>query len=316
MLPVGVHASIGVINATRSGAITAARCGATIVSSGATDMDFTAARRITPDGVGNHTKAVVGVGKLARGAQGGIVAAVCTVVVMVRPGHPWPLLLAANRDERTDRAWDPPGAHWPDRPGTIGGRDRLGNGSWMACRGGVFAAVLNRPGSLGPQAGKLSRGVLPLDALESPSAAAAAEDLARLDAGQYRTFNVIVADAEGAWFARGRGAGRPEVRGLDPGLHMITAHDPNDPASARTRAHLPRFQSASPPDPGAGSWQDWMNCLQDRSGPRGAAINVPSEQGFGTVCASLAAVSSDRRPVWLFAAGPPDEAPFRPVSLP
>jgi len=31
--------------------------------------------------------------------------------------------LGGNRDERLDRAWDPPGAHWSDRPGLIGGRD-------------------------------------------------------------------------------------------------------------------------------------------------------------------------------------------------
>jgi hypothetical protein len=45
------------------------------------------------------------------------------------------------------------------------------------------------------------------------------------------------------------------------------------------------------------------------------AVNVPGEGGFGTVCASLAAVSESREAVWLFAAGPPDEAPFRPVLL-
>ena len=43
----------------------------------------------------------------------------CTVVLLHRPGHAWPLLLAAIRDERIDRAWDPPAAHWPDRPGVV-----------------------------------------------------------------------------------------------------------------------------------------------------------------------------------------------------
>ena len=239
----------------------------------------------------------------------------CTVIVLVRPGHAWPLLFAANRDERTDRLWDLPGPHWPDRPGVVGGRDRLGSGTWMAHRDGVFAAVLNRPGSLGPQEGKRSRGELPLLALESGSAAAAADALAGLDAAAYRTFNMVIADAEGAWFVRGAGSGRPAVRGLDPGLSMVTAHDPNDHASPRTRVHLPHFQAAPPPDPGRGDWQSWTRLLADRSGPRGVAVNVPGEGGFGTVCASLAAVSESRDAVWLFAAGPPDEAPFRPVLL-
>ncbi|MBR0678152.1 NRDE family protein, partial [Roseomonas alkaliterrae] len=87
----------------------------------------------------------------------------CTVIVLRRPHHPWPLLLAANRDERLDRPWDPPAAWWPESPGLIGGRDRSAGGTWMALGpGGVVAAVLNRPGSLGPEAGKRSRGELPL----------------------------------------------------------------------------------------------------------------------------------------------------------
>jgi len=243
-------------------------------------------------------------------------AAVCTVIVLVRPGHAWPLLLAANRDERLDRPWDPPGAYWQERSGVIGGLDRLGRGTWMAMRGGVVAAVLNRPGSLGPADGKRSRGELPLLALDERSAAAAAESLARLDAVRYRTFNKVLADAEGAWFVRGLGRGRPEVRGLDPGLHMVTAHDPDDPANARALRHLPHFQAAAPPDPASGDWAAWIALLGDRSGARGAAINVPGEGGFGTVCASLVGVSETGEARWLFAAGPPDEAPFRPVSLP
>ncbi|HEY0181937.1 MAG TPA: NRDE family protein, partial [Rhodopila sp.] len=101
----------------------------------------------------------------------------CTVVVLVRPDL---ILLAANRDERLERPCDPPAAWWDDRPGVIGGRDRLGGGTWMAMnRHGVVATVLNRPGTLGPAIGKRSRGELPLMALEHATAAAAAHSLAR-----------------------------------------------------------------------------------------------------------------------------------------
>lgn len=186
----------------------------------------------------------------------------------------------------------------------------------MAMRGGMVAAVLNRPGSLGPLAGKRSRGDLPLLALEQDSAADAAAVIGELDAGEYRTFNLVLGDSETAWFVRGAGTGRPGVRCLDPGMHMVTAHDPNDVASPRTRRHLPRFGSARLPDPDSGGWESWISLLQDRSGPRGAAINVPAEGGFGTVCSSLAACSAAGRAVWLFAAGPPDEAPFQAVTLP
>jgi uncharacterized protein with NRDE domain len=185
----------------------------------------------------------------------------------------------------------------------------------MTLRGGRFAGVLNRPGSLGPLGGKRSRGELPLLAAERNSAAAAADAVGQLEAAEYRTFNLVLADPDGVWFVRGAGSGRPSVRGLEAGLHMITAHDPNDSTSPRVRTHLPRFQSAAVPDPGQGEWQSWIRLLGDRSGMRSEAINVPAQGGFGTVSASLAAVSESRASVWLFAAGPPDVEKFESVSL-
>ena len=77
----------------------------------------------------------------------------CTLVLLRRPGHPWPLLLAANRDEMVDRPWAPPGRHWPDRPEVVAGLDRTAGGSWLGLNDhGVVAAILNRRGSLGPAA--------------------------------------------------------------------------------------------------------------------------------------------------------------------
>ena len=232
----------------------------------------------------------------------------CTVIVLVRPGHAWPLLLAANRDERLDRPWDPPGRHWPQRPRLVAGRDRLGGGTWMAIEDGRLAAVLNRPGSLGPQPGKRSRGGLPLLALADEDA------MLSLDAAQYRTFNMVIADRRGARFVRGQGTGRAEGWALPPGLSIITAHDPNDLGSPRTARHLPRFAAAAVPAPP--DWSAWQALLADDAGPRAAALNVPPRDGFGTTSASLVGIPEAGPPVWLFAAGPPDRAPFEPVALP
>ncbi len=236
----------------------------------------------------------------------------CTVVVLIRPGHAWPLVLAANRDEMLDRAWDPPASHWPDRPRVIAGRDRSGGGTWLGVNGaGVVAAVLNRPGSLGPAAGKRSRGELPLLALEKDTAIEAAAAVACLNAAEWRSFNLVLADTSGAIFIRGLGHGRPQAQPLLPGLHMVTAHDPDDPESPRVARHLARFRAATPPEPG--NWRAWQEILADRSGPPGEQINVTPRGGFGTVCSSLLAIPRAGSPVWLFAAGPPHEAPFTPV---
>jgi Transport and Golgi organisation 2 len=239
---------------------------------------------------------------------------VCTVVLLIRPGHAWPLVLAANRDEMLDRAWDPPAGHWPSYPGVIAGRDRSAGGTWMGLnRHGVVAAVLNRQGSLGPAAGKRSRGELPLLALLHRSAPDAATAIAALDASAWRSFNLVLADSRGASFVRGLGQGHPQVQPLAPGLHMVTAHDPDDPNSPRVARHLARFQTAPPPTPG--DWRAWQAILADRTGPSGEQINVEPRGGFGTVCSSLLALPADGPPIWLFAAGPPDQAAFRPVTL-
>jgi len=237
----------------------------------------------------------------------------CTVVVLIRPGHAWPLLLAANRDEMLERAWDPPAAYWARQPGVIAGRDRSAGGTWMGInRHGVAAAVLNRPGSLGPAAGKRSRGELPLLALEAGSAGEAASAIAALDAGRWRSFNLVLADRTGAVFVRGLGHGQPEAVPLSPGLHMITAHDPDDFDSPRVARHLPRFLAATAPEPP--DWRDWQAILGDRSGTSGEQLNVVPRGGFGTVCSSLLGLPREGSAAWLFAAGAPDQAPFLPVG--
>lgn len=242
----------------------------------------------------------------------------CTVILLRRPGHAWPLLLAANRDEKLDRGWDAPARHWPDRPGVVGGRDRTGGGTWMALRGGVVAAVLNRPGSLGPAPGKRSRGELPLMALEAGTAAEAAARITALDAGAWRPFNMVVADADNAVFLRGLGQGRPQALDLPAGISMVTAHDPNDLASPRIARHLPRFHAAPPPDPGRDAWAGWEALLADRGfGAEGigGALNVPPVEGFGTVCASLVALGAAGSVIWRFCAEAPAPGGFATLAL-
>src|SRR6185437_1688425 len=237
----------------------------------------------------------------------------CTVVLLHRPGHAWPLMLAANRDERLDRPWDPPAEWWTARPGVIGGRDRSAGGTWMAMnRPGMVAAILNRPGTLGPAAGKRSRGDLPLMALEHDNARAAAKALAVLDAGEWRGFNMVLADARQAIFVRGVGHGRPMTVALPAGVSMVTAHDPNDMESPRVARHLARFQAATAPE--QDDWAAWRSILSDRTGDAGEQINVVPRGGFGTVCSSMMALPAKGEPVWWFAPGPPDRTPFKVVA--
>jgi hypothetical protein len=261
----------------------------------------------------------------------------CTVVVLFRPGHAWPVILAANRDEMITRPWLPPARHWPDRPRVVAGRDELAGGTWLGLNDdGMLAAVLNRRGSLGPQPGMRSRGELPLEALDHADARSAADALVHVEPRSYRAFNMVIADRTAAFWLRLKGEGEGANGGgtadrrkvarvvesfpIPSGLSMITAYERNDPASHRIRLHFPRFERAAPPDPGAGDWAEWRALLASHEhaaggGPRGAMTIAP-DQGYGTVSSSLIALPAraDVKPVWLFAPGAPDSVPFAPVA--
>ena len=248
----------------------------------------------------------------------------CTLVILRRPGHDWPVLIAANRDEMIDRTWLPPGRHWPDRKQVSAGQDLLAGGSWLGINDdGVCAGILNRTGALGPAAGKRSRGELVLDALDHADASAAAAALAAIDGRAYRSFNLVVADANDAFWLRHDGSGAPLARALPAGLSMFTARERNDRGSARIRAHLAAFDSAAAPDPERDAWQSWAALLargRDASGGDSkAAMCIEPMGGFGTVNASLIALPHAGRPglapVWLFANGPPNNYAFEKIEI-
>jgi hypothetical protein len=243
----------------------------------------------------------------------------CSILLLVRPGHDWPLLAAANRDEMESRPWDAPGRHWPDRPEVLAGRDRLADGSWLGLNDhGVMAAILNRPGTLGPASGKRSRGELVLEALDHADAVDAAQALIALAPGAYRAFNLVIADNRDAfWLSNDER--RVTLAELPPGFSMITAHDRNDTSSPRIARYLPRFEAAPVPDPAAGDWHGWTDLLAERRPERPReGMTVVTDTGYGTVSSALIALpasgSEERRPVFLFAAGRPGEAPYEPAG--
>ena len=276
----------------------------------------------------------------------------CTLMILRQPGAPWPLLVAANRDERRSRPWRAPARHWPDRPEVVAGLDVLAGGSWLGVNDyGVVAAVLNRVGTLGPAAGKRSRGELVLEALDHPDAATAALALSDLDPDAYRPFNLVIADRHDAYWLRHAGtlpdfgfraadgswreiepirlpgqhpAGGTERRGgaiecrpLASGFSMLTARDLNDPASARIRHYLPRFQAADVPDPGRDEWSAWEDLLADRKGPDddpANAMTIVTDTDYGTVCSTLVALPAEGSARMLFAGGCPGTAKFEPVA--
>ena len=256
----------------------------------------------------------------------------CTVVILRRPRSPWPVLMAANRDEQLSRPWRPPARHWPDRADVVAGLDELAGGTWMGINdAGVVACILNRHGTLGPLVDKRSRGELVLEALDHGDARDAAKALSRIDPNAYRPFNLVIADNRDAWWLALTAVGQEtgagvRVEPIPDGFSMFTAGNRNDSNDSRIAAHLPRFEAAQVPDPETGTWDSWR-ALMGAGAPPGAeataAMSFSTDTGYGTSSASLLALPSvaashgahPKRPIWLFAAGRPESAPFQPVAL-
>jgi uncharacterized protein with NRDE domain len=251
----------------------------------------------------------------------------CTLVLLRRPGHDWPLVLGANRDEMIERPARPPGRHWPDRPEVVAGMDELAGGSWLGLNDhGVVAAILNREGSLGPAPGQRSRGELVLEALDHADALEAAMALGDIDPRAYRSFNMMLADNRDAFWLRHAdptGSLPVEVQALGPGLAMIASGDLDDTQKPRLRRFRPRFAAAAAPDPGSAGWAAWESLLGDDStepehGDR-SAMRFSAEGGFATLSSAMialpAAARAGIRPVFRFRRWQPAPGPWEDVAL-
>ncbi|MFD2208059.1 NRDE family protein [Kiloniella antarctica] len=255
----------------------------------------------------------------------------CTVTLLRRPGHIWPLLFAGNRDEMSDRPWQKPARHWDDRPDVVAGLDEMAGGSWLGVNDfGLLACVLNRHGSLGPAVDKRSRGELVLEALDHADSYDAAIALADLNPKAYKNFNLIIADYKKAFWLRNdndKGTGGIEIFPIPKGVFMITAGDGNDD-SPRIQLHKKDFEKTIP-DPEKNDWSGWQEILSRENDDPQKAMTIVSSSDitpsvFQTSSSSLIAlpapetVTQEKTPAktqWLFADGKLGKALFEDVSI-
>jgi hypothetical protein len=236
----------------------------------------------------------------------------CTAVVSFDPSSPVPLLLAGVRDEYTDRAWVPPGPHWPDRPGLLGGRDLLAGGTWLAVNPAErrVGCVLNGCGPAAPLEGRISRGDLPLRA-------AATGKIGSLDLVRVDPFHLICAEPDSVKVWSWNGSDLTEEQ-LEPGLHLVVNSGLNgagacaggsipqaglDGMTARMGHFRPLLERAVRPEPGeAGStaeaWGDWLPIFEGAGIPaedlRALLIRRDlGERVFASTSVSLVALSAE-----------------------
>jgi len=187
---------------------------------------------------------------------------VCTLAIYVRAFTEFPLVVAANRDEFLARPTSSP-LLIDDRHGIFGGRDDVAGGTWLAVnRAGVVAALLNRRTADPIDPSRRSRGQLCMSMLQAESAAGAAALLLEERAERYNPFNLLVADRDGGWIATNHQS-EITTRSLEPGLHLVTNLDVDDPTCPRIAASYQRFAALlgdGAPPPGTA---EFRSRLQD-----------------------------------------------------
>ena len=155
------------------------------------------------------------------------------------------LVVAANRDEVTDRPAAPLG-WWDDAPDVLAGRDLAANGTWMGVtRAGRWAALTNVRDPQNPRPARRSRGALVAEFLGGAETAAEAAARVWAERDGYDGFNLVLRDDASAWAVSTR-ADRPAR--LGPGVYGLSNDrlDTPWPKVVRGKAALGAALAADP----------------------------------------------------------------------
>lgn len=250
----------------------------------------------------------------------------CTLAVYYRTLATLPLVVAANRDEYFDRPATEPG-RLSERPVAFGGRDLRAGGTWLGLNAhGLIAALLNRRSAEPLDNSRRSRGLLCLEILGYEGVEAAIDALARVEGCQYNPFNLLVASRGASAVATGNGR-EINLRRMEPGLHVLTNLDLDDPTCPRIGQSFERFCEAGRAfertRDRAQFLRDLHRILSDHEIPADPRSRGPLDAlcvhfgSFGTRSSSVIFVGEEEGDFEYFhAPGPPCCTPFSPLPLP
>ncbi len=230
----------------------------------------------------------------------------CTLIFFHRVDERWPIVVAANRDEKLDRASSPPKLRVQGDLRIVAPVDEVSGGTWLGLNSaGVFVGITNRFG-MPPDPQWRSRGGIVTDALTQTSARAAYDVARRLDATSNNGFHLLMADRAEAFIVWNDGA-TMHAEVLEPGRHIITERS----FDAGTTAREPLLQRLATVD---GDLQAILR-THTEEGFEGVCVHEP-KWDYGTRSATVLRVSADARAELEFADGPPCETPFVSVTPP
>jgi uncharacterized protein with NRDE domain len=245
----------------------------------------------------------------------------CTVLLAWRCVAGAPVVLAANRDELRGRPSTAPAA-LVGEPRILGGRDLLAGGTWLAVAAeGRICCVTNRriqpSGEVLRDPSRRSRGEIPLAVLAAGDDGATRALLQSLGPGVYNPVDVICASRQGALVAMVDDSGPPRIVDLEPGPHVLTVGDLDDPSRPKDMRLQRRLQAAVRSALGAGHLLGALEqLLGDHESPTGDPLDAPCIHGevYGTVSAS-SVVLLDGGVRYRHAPGRPCLTPFGEVAL-
>ena len=121
----------------------------------------------------------------------------CLILFSYQANDEFPLVVAANRDERFQRATRL-AQFWPETPSLLAGQDLEAGGTWLGItRNGRFAAITNFRGLSATQTSNpLSRGHLTSQFLLSTQAASDYAESTLSRGSQYQGFNLLLFDGK------------------------------------------------------------------------------------------------------------------------
>lgn len=231
----------------------------------------------------------------------------CLLILLAGVDSDFPVLVASNRDEERSRRASPPGLFVGNRRRMLSPRDARAGGTWLAVSDHKLFAALTNVTRAPRRAGARSRGTLPHLALDQDDVAAAIHAVRdEVTRAVFDGFQLVVSDGadtrvlvfDAQDLAEHRIAGGAVVLSNEHRLGELTLPG-LDAACARGLALDRRFELLS-------------SLLLDQ-GERSGHRVLKKGGEYGTVSSSLLAIpAGDLRGLrFRYAAGPPDEAPYR-----
>ncbi|MHB2028433.1 MAG: NRDE family protein [Acidimicrobiales bacterium] len=258
---------------------------------------------------------------------------VCLLIFAWHVEPSYPLVVAANRDERYERPATSFCVLRESTPRMLGGRDELAGGTWLAVNEyAVVAGLTNRPSPAGRDPTKRSRGELPRLLAEHRSAEGAVADLVeRVRPADYNPAWLLVGDRRSLYYVELATSDTPTVHQLGPGVHVLenVPLGTNSPKVERVHSSIATTSTTSTTR--SPLWSLLPSVLADHTvvatshegtdngdTPRSRATLAPCVHttDYGTRSATLVRVSlnPEDRPEMLVADGAPCTAPFVDVT--